>query len=179
MTAIAEAVTSYTAKNSNYDVRRNYISMSHAALNLDEIVAQWNGGFEDSLHARLKCYKGYQMERDLMQRIIAVFGERIKTDVEYTAFDGLVQGHPDFEIDGLPGDCKSVLMDDWLPKEKLPRRIYWQMQAYMLYSGKPRAVAIFESRESGKLVDFWIAENKKIQLEIDSKFTLAVGLIRK
>lgn len=163
-------IEKYTLENSNFQQKRNYISLSHIHLSVDEIINQFKAGFEDTIPIRLKCYKGYQMEKDLMHRIKAVWGERIKTDIEISAFNGLVKGHPDFTFDDYPGDCKSVLMDDWIPKDgKLPRRIYWQMQAYMGYSGKNKSIVIFESRESGKLVDYWVRPNWTIQNEINEK----------
>lgn len=114
-----------------------------------------------------------------MQRIQAVFGDQISTHIEYTAFDGLVKGHPDLAYSGFPGDCKSVLKDEWLPKDgKLPNRIYWQLQAYMLYGGAYKALVIFESRETGLLYDTWIRENLTIQREINNKFSKAVQRIR-
>lgn len=171
-------VEKYTAANSNFQPERNYISLSHIHLSAEEIINQFKEGFEDSIPVRLKCYKGYQMERDLMERIKAVWGARIKTDIEVSAFDGLVKGHPDFTFDDYPSDCKSVLMDDWFPKDgKLPRRIYWQMQAYMKYSGKDKALVIFESRESGKLIDYWVRANWNIQKEIDEKLQQIVKAV--
>jgi len=174
----SEKIEKYTIENSNFQSERDYISLSHIHLSVDEIINQFKAGFKDTVPIRLKCYKGYQMERDLVERIKAVWGERIKTDIEVSAFDGLVKGHPDFAFDNYPGDCKSVLMDDWIPKDgKLPRRIYWQMQAYMKYSEKDKSLVIFESRESGKLVDFWVKENRDIQNEIGEKLQQIIKVV--
>lgn len=175
----SESIANYTADHSNFDTRRDYISLSHIHLSVDEIVYQHKSGFEDTRDIRLKCYKGYQMEKDLMSRIIAVYPPRIRQDIEISAFNGMVKGHPDFTFDGDPGDCKSVLLDEWFPKDgKLPKRIYWQMQAYMKYMNKNKAIVIFESRESGKLVDYWIKENRTIQSEIDNKLKEVIKLIK-
>ena len=169
---ISESLLLYTAENSNYQLSRDYVSMSHASLTFEEIINQFRDGFPDSLETRLRCYKGYQLERDLMERLKNVFGNRVTTGIEYSAFDGMVKGHPDFCFDGFPADCKSVLMDDWLPKDgKISRKIYWQMQSYMMYGNKEKALVIFESRESGKLEDYWIRANKNIQTEINAKFS--------
>jgi len=171
-------IEKYTCANSNFQPKRNYISLSQIHLSVEEIINQFRGGFEDTIAGRLKCYKGYQMEKDLMQRIKSVFGARIKTETEIAAFDGLVKGHPDFTFNDYPSDCKSVLMDDWFPKDgKLPRRIYWQMQAYMKYSGKDKALVIFESRESGKLIDYWVRANWNIQNEIEQKLQQIVKAV--
>ena len=163
-------ITKYTIKHSHFETMRDYISLSHVYLSVEEIVRQFNYGFVDTTPIRLKCYKGYQMEEDLLKRIKAVYGDRIKTGIEIVAFDGAVKGHPDFTFDDYPSDCKSVLMDKWLPvRGILPKKIYWQMQAYMKYSGSNKALVIFESRESGKLADYWIRANVGIQNEIENK----------
>jgi len=163
-------IAKYTAENSSFDTSRDYVSLSQVWLSEPDLLKQSNQGWEDSLDARLRCYKGYQMEKDLLARVVAVYGGRVKTQVEITAFGGRAKGHPDFTFDEYPGDCKSVLMDDWLPKEHiLPKRIYWQMQGYMKFSGKDRAIVIFESRESGKLVDIWVRPNPSIQAAIEAK----------
>ncbi len=170
LVTIAEEIERYTAEHSNFDVRRDYISLSHIHQTVEEIVDQYRNGFQDGRDVRLRCYKGYQMEKDLLVRIRAVYGPRIKGGGEISIFDGLVKGHPDFLFDDYPGDCKSVLMDEWLPIDgKLPRRIFWQMQAYMKFAEKQKALVIFESRESGKLVDIWLRPSFKVQNEIVDK----------
>jgi hypothetical protein len=178
MENIAIAIEEYTASISNFDERRDYVSLSHVHLGADELVAQFQGGFQDGRDVRLKCYKGYQMEKDLVSRIRAVFGNRISDGGEISAFGGLVKGHPDFLFDGYPADCKSVLMDEWLPKDgKLSRRIYWQMQGYMKYAGKEKSLVIFESRENGRLVHIWVRPNLGIQNDIESKLQEVVKRI--
>ena len=51
------------------------------------------------------------------------------------------------------------------------------MQAYMKYSGKDKALVIFESRESGKLIDYWVRANWNIQNEIDEKLQQIVKAV--
>jgi len=177
---ITEAIERYTALHSNFETSRDYISLSHCHQSIDEILHQYKNGFPDSLKTRLKCYKGYQMELDLLARIKKVFGpDRVKTGWEISAFDGKVKGHPDFKFMEYPADCKSVLMDDWLPIGKLPKRVYWQMQGYMLYSDRIRALVIYESRETGLLKSFWINANRSIQAEIDQKMKEVVRQLAK
>ncbi|HRI47778.1 MAG TPA: hypothetical protein PK559_11785 [Ignavibacteriaceae bacterium] len=107
------------------------------------------------------------MERDLIFRLKKIYGDRIKTNIEYQK--GIVKGHPDFELDGIPGDCKSVLMDEWLPDKKLPMKVYWQIQGYLYLSQKRNAILIYESRESGMLKVFEIFKNDNFQNQIKTK----------
>ena len=121
---ITDRLIAMTAKNSRYETERSYVSLSHCALSVDEIIGQFQNGFKDTLPIRLKCYKGYQMEDDLIGRMSDTFGFRVHPFNEISAYDGIVKGHPDFGFEGDPGDCKSVLMDDWVPeKGRLPRKV--------------------------------------------------------
>lgn len=177
--SIGNLIIEYTIKNSNFEKKRNYISLSHCYLSANELIEQYKTGFLDNVAIRLKCYKGYQMERDLINRLKNVFEGRIKTDVEFSAFDGIVKGHPDFIFDGYPGDCKSVLLDEWIPTDKLPRKVYFQMQAYMKYSNIDKALVIYESRESGSIRVFRINANLSIQNEIHTKLSEVVFIIKR
>jgi len=173
----SSSIVDYTCEQSKFETSRNYISLSHIHLPVEDIIRQYESGFQDSREIRLRCYKGYQMEADLMARIVAVHGDKIKTDVEISAYGGLVKGHPDFSYLGYPGDCKSVPLDEHLPVSgKLPRKVYWQMQAYMLYMSRERAIVVYESRETGKIIDFWIRSNFHIQTEIGAKLDRVVEL---
>jgi len=176
---IEKRLFDYTLRTSNYDVSRDYISLSHCAASVDELVAMYQKGFADTIESRLLCYKGYQMELDLVNRLVNAFGNmRIKTDVEISEFGGRVKGHPDFTFDYYPGDCKSVLMNSWIPEDRLPRKVFWQMQAYMRYLKKDRGVVIYESRELGIIKVFIVNENHEIQEKIHDKLQEVLTLLR-
>lgn len=177
---ITKALEDYTAKNSRYELARNYISLSHSALSVLELVEQYRAGFQDGIEKRLKCYKGYQMEDDLRDRLTRAFPPfSVSAGGEIQGFGGIVKGHPDFRFDGCPGDCKSVLMDEWIPNGKLPRRVYWQMQGYMLYDNyAPRSLVIYESREGGRLKAMWVYPNRSIQDEIDRKMKEVISIVK-
>lgn len=177
MGQIANYLENYTCEISHFETSRDYISISHCGLSVEEIVNQHQNGFVDSPDIRLRCYKGYQMEHDLKVRIKAAFPARYSDGVEVSAFDGKIKGHPDFMFDGLPADCKTVSIDEHLPQGRVPRKVYWQMQGYMLYLNKPNSLVIYESRGSGKLLDFWIPANLSIQEQIHDKFTQILALI--
>lgn len=175
---ISELIEKHTASVSNFDSDRNYVSLSHIAQDEGEIIRMYMQGFEDTLNIRLRCYKGYQMERDLVQRILKTFPAEAKAPFpEISQLWGRIQiqGHPDFSFNGYPGDVKSVPLDEYFPKEgKLPRKVYWQMQAYMHFSEKNKALVIYESRETGAIRHYWIRENASIQRQIYSKLKFVV-----
>lgn len=179
---IAEALESYTASISQFETSRNYVSLSQCALPADELLKSYYQGFEDSHAIRLRCYKGYQMEKDLKQRLIALQDHCFTEHEEITAFDGLVKGHPDLKIwlptERYPADCKSVPLDEHLPELKVPRKVFWQMNGYMLYAKVDRSVVIYESRETGKVRDYWLHANRTIQQEIEIKLNFVVNQIK-
>jgi hypothetical protein len=82
---------------------------------------------------------------------------------------GLWKGHVEIVLDDIPTDCKSVPLDEHLPQDRLPRRVYWQMQAYMLYGNWATGMIIYESRESGIIRDYLVAPNGSIQRQIEEK----------
>ncbi|HRE42289.1 MAG TPA: hypothetical protein PLG90_13265 [Ignavibacteria bacterium] len=165
--SIQNDLLNYTLNNSNHDTKRNYISMSHIHLPVDNLIDIYKKGFETSPEIKLKCYKGYQMERDILIRLKKIYGDKIKTDIEYHS--GFVKGHPDFEIENIPGDCKSVLMDEWLPTNHIPKKVYWQMQGYLYLSKKLKGFLIYESRETGIIKVLEVFKNDHIQNQIEQK----------
>ena len=184
MGLVSETLEKFTAANSGFETARDYISISHCYEPVDRIVQKFIDGFEDSHMIRLRCYKGYQMERDLVGRIMKCFPKEASTDYEeITAFGGLVKGHPDLIFNGYWADCKAVPLDEHLPfstpEKRLPSRVYWQMQGYMRYGGGEKALLIYESRESGIIRDYWVKASKGVQDAIHDKLTKVVQIVNK
>ncbi len=170
-------ITLFTQVNSHFEHKRNYIPLSQAYKEFAELISDYKKGYEATVEDKLKCYKGYQMEKDIVDRLQKIYFNSIKTSMEISAFDGKVKGHPDFSLNGNPGDCKSVLKDEWLPNDKLPWRVYCQMQAYMFYSGTQESYVVYESRESGILKSFTVFPDKKLQYDISYKYERVVQQI--
>lgn len=179
-----ELLIHYTAANSSFEESRNYISLSHAALPTEEIVRQYFEGFKADEEARLRCHKGYQMERDIKDRlrqVCDIHGLHFQENVEISAYDGLVKGHPDFKIDGYLGDIKSLPLDAHIPKRpsEVSRKVFFQIQAYLLYSGEQQAVVLYESRETGWIGEIWLkADPHGIQRQIRLKYEEVVKQVK-
>jgi len=172
-------IEQYTIEKSNFEDSRNYVSLSGISDDEDVIITRYKKGYFANKEQRLKCYKGYQMEADLINRLKNIFGNDLDiANKEIVAVPNLVKGHADGFIFGYPLDCKSVLMDDWIPDSKLPRKVYWQMQSYILYSKSNRGYVIYESRENGKLKVFDVYPNKVIQDEIAEKIERIIKAIK-
>ena len=74
MVCLVRKSKKYTIENSNFPIGERLYIGYHIHLSVDEIINQFKAGFKDTVPIRLKCYKGYQMERDLVERIKAVWG---------------------------------------------------------------------------------------------------------
>lgn len=169
----------HTVANSQYDSHRGYLGMSQIIADEAEILKKFRSETPATQEHQLKCYKGYQMEADLVKRCKQIWGDKITTGKELSAYNGMVKGNPDFFLNNKPCDCKSVLLDSHIPEpNKLPKRVYWQMQAYMLYAKENLSFVIYESRESGKLSVIAVRQNRHIQAEIELKFQRLVKAIR-
>lgn len=183
MSEISLRLEEFTAANSGFETSRDYISLSHCGDPIEKQIEKYFHGFDDSLETRLRCYKGYQTERDLLTRIQKVFTTRITTGIEISAFDGLVKGHPDFGFDGLPGDCKSVPADEHLPfaveGKQIPRKVFWQMQGYMYYLKQSKGLLIYEVRDTGRIRDFWVHANPGIGETIHNNNKIIVAEINR
>ncbi|HMT28789.1 MAG TPA: hypothetical protein PKD91_05870 [Bacteroidia bacterium] len=173
-----QQIEEFTASISGFDLHRKYIGLSNIFLDADTLINNYNQGQTADHLSKLKCYKGYQMEKDLVHRIQKVYGNKISFK-DILAFDNLVQGHPDFWYEEIiPGDCKSVLLDSHLPDDKLPRKVYWQVQGYMLYGNAQKAIVIYESRESGRIRHRWVNRNEVICREIQTKIETIIRSIQ-
>lgn len=172
---IEQNIIRNTLAQCGFEKHREYISLSSMGMPIDEIWSLYKNGFTADEKSMMKCYKGYQMEDDLVRRVI-----ESNPDIEFETnssiildeFDGVkFMGHPDITGDGIPFDCKSVLKDDWLPEswKNVSRKIKFQIQSYMLAMNSERGVLIYESRESGLIRVIEIRKNQEIIDEIKSK----------
>lgn len=166
---IEQQIIDYTIQHSQYDTHRNYVGMSQVIKTKEEIINDFLQGTEVDANHKLKCYKGYQMEKDLVNRCKSIWGERI-SHRELEAFGGIVKGNPDFFLDDYPVDVKSILLDEHFPeKRKIPKRSYYQMQAYLLYAKIGKGFLVYESRETGSIKVYVVYENINVQQEISLK----------
>ena len=174
---IAYELTRYTLQNSNFDTKRNYISMSNIFLPADVLINQYRNGFQETPEGRLKCYKGYQMEADLMRRLNNIYGTELEQYPELSDATGLFKGHPEARLYGKLLDCKSVLLDEWLPTTHVPKRVFWQMNGYMLLDGSKEAILIYESRENGIIKQINVKANTAIQDAIREKMNIILSTL--
>lgn len=168
-------LTKYTVDHSRFEEARDYIGLSSIWDCPAAIINRYlHGNGDPGVRGRLKCYKGYQIEDDIVDRLIAIYGngrdafERVKRDVEISLYGGLVKGHMELMIDGILVEIKSVPLDEHLP-QKLARKVLWQVNAYMKYLPSGRCFVVYESRESGLFRVFEVMADKEFGERIERK----------
>ena len=165
-------LTRYTIDYSRYEETRNYIGLSSIWDCPAAIINRYlHGNRAPGVRGRLKCYKGYQIEDDLVRRISELYSFpdfKVERNKEIILFGGLVQGHMELTIDGIPIEVKSVPLDEHLPRG-VPRKVLWQVNAYEKYLPQNRAIVVYESRESGLLRTFDIMADKEFGERIEKK----------
>jgi hypothetical protein len=175
-TQIERSLIDFTVFNSRFEDIRNYIGLSKIIEPAEELAKLYNSPISASLEDKVKCYKGYQEEADIVRRLKCLYFERI-TYKEIIAYGGLVKGHPDCWLDDCPVDVKSFARDEYMPTDRVHKRIYWQMQAYLLYSNSAKGFYVCESRESGLIKVIGANPNPVVQKMIDDKIKQVMEML--
>lgn len=194
---VEEQLHALTAAQSRFEANRAYLGMSDASLPVNKIVERYFEQRNATLRAHLLCYKGYQMEDDVIRRYREYLMKLNPTaysirDYQIEAFDGMVKGHPDLLVmypkwsnstvainSTVPTDVKSLPSDELLPLrwEDISLKAQMQMQAYLHFTKLPMGRMIFESRENGFFRVFDVTRMPAVGQEIEDKFTEAINII--
>jgi hypothetical protein len=175
-TQLERNLIDFTIFNSRFEHMRDYIGLSKIVEPAEELIKLYKTPIPARPEDKVKCYKGYQEELDIVRRLKCIYFERI-TQKEISVYDGLVKGHPDCWLDAYPVDVKSFARDEYMPVDRVNKRIYWQMQAYLLYSNSAKGFYVCESRESGLIKVIGANPNPVIQKMIDEKIQQVIEMI--
>lgn len=175
---LQNAIVDYTARVSSRHVERcNYIGLSGIADCERVIYDRYMFGDPHGVPARLKDALGYDLEADLIKRLVEMGLYRPVTGI--SLHDGLVQGHPDGEVGGDLLEIKTISLAAWLPEPpRLPTRIFYQVQAYMAYTGYHRAHVVYLARDNGELRVIGTTQNISIGQKIDEKIARLAAAVR-
>lgn len=168
----------WTIRNSGYDEHRNYIGLSGIGDCPRIIYHRFFRETPASIESRLKTRLSYEIEANLIERLTLIGIYKRRKD-PIMAYDGLVQGHIEGEISGSLLEIKTVPLFDYLPLRSVPRRVYWQSQAYMYYGGYPATLCIYFVRDDGRFKIFDLWPDYRIMMEIDRKIQVLINAIKK
>jgi hypothetical protein len=168
----------WSLANSGNDEHRNYIGLSGIADCERVIIERWRGGNHPEDAELLKFGLGYDMEHILIGRLKALGLYRAGPAI--SLYGGMVQGHTDgLTPDGDLIEIKSVPGAQHLPVNgKLPRRVYWQVQAYLYFGRLRYAHVIYLARDTGALAVYGLRLSPEVGHEIEAKVARLVEFAR-
>lgn len=158
----------WTLRHSGYDEHRNYIGLSGIADCPQIIYHRYFNETPASNGLKLRTRYSYEIEANLIDRLkgLGIYKER-KNPI--TAYGGIVQGHIEGEVSGSLLEIKTVPLAEHLPNGSVPRKVYWQSQAYMYYGAYPETLCLYFARDSGQFKVFDLWPDHRIMMDIDRK----------
>jgi hypothetical protein len=167
----------WTVQHSGFDEVRPYIGLSQIGdcerVLYDRAIS--NGRIiSEAEHLRTKL--SYELEAALIERIrgmgLYLPGEAI------SLHDGMVQGNTDGRIGEDILEIKTVSYEAHFPDGKLPRRVWWQTQAYMHYLRRRETIILYLSRADGKLRVYPVRYSDDYGERIEEKVEKVVQAVR-
>jgi len=174
---ISRQLMNWTVLNSGHQERRAYIGLSGIGGCERAIYDQYRFGSRMSVNEQLRTRISYELEAAVIERLR---GMRLyEAREEIVLFGGLVQGHTDGRIGEAVLEIKTLPMAAAFPKDdRLPRKHYQQVQAYMHFLKRTEAIMIYLERQNGDLRVYRIRYNERAGQEIQAKVTKLVEAVR-
>ncbi len=173
------SLTEYAARASGHEDHRRYIGLSGIGDCERVIYDRYFAGDRHSQAARLKDSLGYALEAHLVGRLEQMGLYRPVSPI--SLYDGLVQGHPDGEVGGDLLEIKTIERVVWLPElppPRLPNRVFYQVQAYLLYTGYTRAHVVYLARDTGEIRVVGVTRSESIGFKITERIDRVVGAVQ-
>lgn len=169
----------WSVRNSGYDEHRDYIGLSTIGDCPRLIYHRYFNRTGISTEGHLKTRYNYEVEENIKNRLRQIGA--YSPGKEISIHNGLVKGHTDGEISGCLLEIKTVPQTKYLPTNYsigISEKIYWQIQAYMLYGQYAVTLMIYFARDYGQFRIFAFAPDKSVQSKIDQKINRLIGAIR-
>jgi len=169
----------WSVNNSGYDEHRDYIGLSTLADCSRIIYHRYFNRVGLAREGHLKTRYCYEVEENIKERFRRM--GLYSPEKEISIFDGLVKGHTDGEILGYLLEIKTVPETDHIPRCSvyIPGKVYWQVQAYMLYGSYNRAFLIYLARKFGLFRVFIVTRDESLQSKINIRVNDLVEAVRR
>ena len=183
---LQKRLVNWTVANSGHDERRHYIGLSGIGDCPRQIYDRYFQGQRASVDRHLLTRLSYEIESDLVGRLhqMGICSAILPSESQVAlAYDGLVQGHVDaMTRDGDLVEIKTVALEDHIP-ERLPRRVYWQVQAYMHYLKCKRqdcrwTHVVYLARQSGLVKVIPVRYSPEMGARVEAKVKRLVVAVR-
>lgn len=176
---IEKELIHWSLRNSGYDEHRDYIGLSTIGDCPRLIYNRYFNRTGISTAGHLKTRYAYEIERLIKERLQQI--GLYSSGKEISMHNGLVKGHIDGEIEGSLLEIKSVPRTEYLPTSPMhiSTKIYWQIQAYMLYGGYSVTTLIYFARDDGLFKVMAVCRDESLQSRIDQKVVSLVEAVQK
>jgi hypothetical protein len=175
---LLSSLVNWSVEHSGYDPHRSYLGLSSIADCPVEIYDRYmHGGKPNGVTGHLLTRLSYELEGVLIQRLSAM--QLYQPAPEIAVFNGLVRGHPDGFIGPDLLEIKTLAHEEHIPTDgRVPRRIYWQVQAYLHYTNRMKAQVLYLARANGALEIIPVSYNQHIAAEIIAKLETLVDCVQ-
>ena len=178
MTDLQTRLIQWSTRHARLNDRERYIGLSkigECPLSNYRLYFMPNGVAYREENQLLKFYIGYASEDDIVLRLKGLGDYRPGEQI--SMFGGRVQGHTDGSFEGRLVEIKSVALESWLPTDRLPHKVWWQVQAYLRYTSFRDAYVIYLARETGRVAVFEVAEDRELGRRIHNRVLALVRAI--
>jgi len=147
-----------TVRQCGHEERQGQLHMSSLHLPVDVILENIRNGQQVDDEMKLKFYRGTHAEKGFQERLRSLLlAHQLYSDGPRTirAYDGRLIGHIDASLpnDNVVIDYKSAPDKDALAEvmqtRQVSRRIYFQVQSYMLWGNFGKGFVVYETMKEG------------------------------
>lgn len=170
-------LTNYTIAHAPHEAQRAYIGLSGMGDCDRAIYDRYLHGRRVNVRERMKYSLGYDMERLVVARLTEM--GLYSPGKEICLYGGLVQGHTDGFIGADLLEIKTIQKEEQFPDPgHLPNKHFWQVQAYLHYTGIQRAHILYVARDTGAYRVIGVARHEAVGCKITEKVERLVRAVR-
>ena len=172
---IESKIDDFMTRHSGFELRRNYLSISHIAGCPRQAVREYKEGYEVQEYSHRMAFAGYEMEVGV--RAILEAEEVADPSSRYmevvAPFDERLKGHLDgLTVDGDIIEIKSVSRSQFKKIEE-KGKVLWshfvQTQLYMRYSGRKLAFVVYRCRDNYEYKVLELRYQEKMAAEFEDR----------
>lgn len=171
---IEKRIEEYIARHSGFETRRTYLSISHLSECPRKVIREYRNGYTVDEHTHRMAFAGYETERNLIELLKGCGLELDNFGFEVGAmFDPRLRGHIDALADGdIIVELKSISraqFEKLIEKDKALWKHFTQVQMYMRYAGKRRAIILYRCRDTYEHKAFEVPYIERIAHEVEER----------
>lgn len=173
-----------TAEHCVHEERKGVLGMSNLYLPIDEILQRYKFGYHPDNEQKLKLFQGTQSEIAMRGRLMIVcknLGLQWEEPEVLFAYEGRLTGHTDGSVNDHVLEIKTVpnaeILNDIKKSGRVPYKVFCQVNSYMLWGMKKKALVIYETRNEGQLCLVEVLPSEKLQAELKAKAEKVLSLV--